>query len=99
MLPRHPSFRFSPKAVYARPRPLHTMRTNASRITHHASRCLCVLCGFAVLALAGCSKPVAKPDPNVVVKVGSVEIRVEDFNREMELRLKANRTGLSENEL
>ena len=49
--------------------------------------------------LPGCSKPVAKPDPNVLAKVGPVEIRVEDFNREMDLRQKANRTVLSKNEL
>jgi peptidyl-prolyl cis-trans isomerase C len=57
-------------------------------------------CLVAVLLLApGCSKPVAKIDPNVLAKVGAVEIRVADFNREMELRLKANRTVLSKAEL
>src|SRR5258706_3700264 len=43
---------------------------------------LYVVCGFAVLVFAllpGCSKPVVKPDPNVLAKVGPVEIRVEDF--------------------
>ena len=53
---------------------------------------------FAVVSFVGCSKSV-KPDPNVLAKVGSVEIRIEDFNREMDLRLKANRTVLSKNEL
>src|SRR5262245_53610946 len=58
-----------------------------------------VLVPLLLPLLPGCSEPVAKPDPNVLAKVGSIEIRVEDFNREMDLRMKANRTVLSKNEL
>src|SRR5438874_1755402 len=101
MLPLPPPFRFRPETIHARARRLFSMSTTAtSRITHYASRVWYSCFGALLLAiLPGCSKPVAKPDPNVLAKVGPVEIRVEDFDREMDLRLKANRTVLSKSEL
>jgi hypothetical protein len=64
-------------------------------------RCGALSLGLAAGALgwSGCSKPAARPDPRVLAKVGPVEIRVEDFERELQARLKANRPVPSREEL
>src|SRR5215212_531583 len=51
---------------------------------------LCCILG-AALALAGCSKS-PKPDPDVLAKVGTREIRTADLKREVERRRKLGRS-------
>src|SRR6266550_2248340 len=47
-----------------------------------------------ILLLSGCSKRSA-PSPDVLAKVGSAEIRLADFNHEVERRAKANQPVVS----
>src|SRR5437899_57139 len=48
----------------------------------------------AILLVSGCSKHSA-PAPDVLAKVGSAEIRLADFNHEVERRAKANQPVVS----
>jgi len=47
-----------------------------------------------ILLVSGCSKHSA-PAPDVLAKVGSAEIRLADFNHEVERRAKANQPVVS----